>query len=79
MCAPALHLGRDGQVVVHADHGEMRPEADEAVRSGAGRAWIVPRGHWHRARPDAPSDLMSLTLRRGARRAPIEGQGEYAQ
>ncbi len=65
--------------MVHADHGEMRPEADGAVRLRAGRVWIVPPGCWHRVRPGAPSDLMSLTLRRGTRGEPIEGQGEYVQ
>jgi hypothetical protein len=33
----------------------------------AGTAVIVPRGRWHRLELDAPSDLMSITLRHGTR------------
>ncbi|MEU1656794.1 hypothetical protein HEP81_01142 [Streptomyces griseofuscus] len=43
--------------------------AEETVRLRAGSAVIVPRGRWHRVRLDAPSDLMSLTLRQGTRPA----------
>ncbi|NKY48642.1 cupin domain-containing protein [Nocardia vermiculata] len=37
----------------------------QPVRVGAGEAFIVPRGRWHRIELDEPSRLMSLTLRRG--------------
>ncbi|MEV5987112.1 cupin [Streptomyces sp. NPDC052051] len=39
----------------------------EMVRLGAGTAVIVPRGRWHRLELDAPSTLMSITLREGTR------------
>ncbi|MFI8454788.1 cupin domain-containing protein [Kitasatospora sp. NPDC085464] len=42
-------------------------DAEETVRLTAGRAVIVPRGRWHRLELDAPSDLMSITLRTGTR------------
>ncbi|MCC3777919.1 cupin domain-containing protein [Streptomyces sp. UNOB3_S3] len=42
-------------------------ESSEAVRLPAGAAVIVPRGRWHRLELDSPSDLMSITLRRGTR------------
>ncbi|MEU7019610.1 cupin domain-containing protein [Streptomyces sp. NPDC046203] len=49
----------------------LRPEGpdgdEEMVRLGAGTAVIVPRGRWHRLELDAPSDLMSITLREGTR------------
>ncbi|MFJ6016560.1 cupin domain-containing protein [Streptomyces sp. NPDC092952] len=41
--------------------------AEEMVRLRAGTAVIVPRGRWHRLELDAPSDLMSVTLRHGTR------------
>ncbi|WP_413799147.1 cupin [Streptomyces iranensis] len=41
--------------------------AEEMVRLPAGHAVIVPRGRWHRLRLDAPSDLMTITLRQGTR------------
>lgn len=37
------------------------------VRLSAGTAVIVPRGRWHRLELNAPSDLMSVTLRHGTR------------
>jgi len=37
------------------------------VRITEGTAVIVPRGRWHRLELDAPSDLMSITLRDGTR------------
>jgi hypothetical protein len=40
--------------------------AEEMVPLPAGTAAIVPRGHWHRLEPDAPT-LMLITLRRGTR------------
>ncbi|MFI6845034.1 cupin domain-containing protein [Kitasatospora sp. NBC_00085] len=44
------------------------PGGDESVvRLRAGTAAIVPRGRWHRLELDAPSDLMSITLRHGTR------------
>ncbi|MGW3039429.1 cupin domain-containing protein [Kitasatospora sp. NPDC001159] len=42
-------------------------KSSEAVPLPAGAAVIVPRGRWHRLELDAPSDLMSITLRRGTR------------
>ncbi|WP_327065052.1 cupin [Kitasatospora sp. NBC_01250] len=42
-------------------------EPEEAVHLPAGAAVIVPRGRWHRLELDAPSDLMSITLRQGTR------------
>ncbi|MFI9046949.1 cupin [Streptomyces sp. NPDC053427] len=41
--------------------------AQDMVRLQAGTAVIVPRGRWHRLELDAPSDLMSITLRQGTR------------
>ncbi|MFI9325526.1 cupin [Kitasatospora aureofaciens] len=41
--------------------------AEEMVRLPAGTAVVVPRGRWHRLELDAPSDLMSITLRHGTR------------
>ncbi|MFD0345124.1 cupin domain-containing protein [Kitasatospora aburaviensis] len=44
------------------------PDATEdMVQLQAGTAVIVPRGRWHRLELDAPSDLMSITLRHGTR------------
>ncbi|MFD5450024.1 cupin [Streptomyces sp. NPDC127100] len=40
---------------------------EDMVRLRAGTAAIVPRGRWHRLELDAPSDLMSITLRDGTR------------
>ncbi|MGW5570398.1 cupin domain-containing protein [Nocardia thailandica] len=49
----------------------LRPEQEGApaapVQVGAGHAFIVPRGHWHRIELDEPSDLMSIGPRRGTR------------
>ncbi|MDL4819490.1 cupin [Actinomadura opuntiae] len=49
----------------------FRPEEpggeEEMVRLPAGSAVIVPRGRWHRLELDGPSDIMSITLRRGSR------------
>jgi mannose-6-phosphate isomerase-like protein (cupin superfamily) len=49
----------------------LRPETpgdeEEPVRLAAGDAVVVPRGRWHRLELDAPSDIMSVTLRRGTR------------
>ncbi|MBD0693905.1 cupin domain-containing protein [Streptomyces sp. CBMA123] len=41
--------------------------AEELVRLAPGSAVVVPRGRWHRLELDAPSDLMSITLRSGTR------------
>ncbi|WP_030338488.1 cupin domain-containing protein [Streptomyces sp. NRRL S-1022] len=41
--------------------------AEAMVQLRAGNAVIVPRGRWHRLELDAPSDLMSITLRHGTR------------
>ncbi|WP_369394659.1 cupin [Streptomyces sp. CG1] len=46
-----------------ATHGS----AEDMVQLQAGTAVIVPRGRWHRLELDAPSDLMSITLRHGTR------------
>ncbi|QNS02348.1 cupin domain-containing protein [Streptomyces xanthii] len=46
---------------------ETPGEAEDMVRLQAGTAVIVPRGRWHRLQLDAPSDLMSITLREGTR------------
>ncbi|MFJ9676412.1 cupin [Streptomyces sp. MPA0124] len=49
----------------------FRPDApggtEDMVQLQAGAAVIVPRGRWHRLELDAPSDLMSITLRHGTR------------
>lgn len=42
-------------------------DVEEMVRLRAGTAAVVPRGRWHRLELDVPSDLMSMTLRRGTR------------
>ncbi|MFF7389071.1 cupin [Streptomyces scabiei] len=41
--------------------------AEHMVQLQAGTAVIAPRGGWHRLELDAPSDLMSITLRHGTR------------
>ncbi|MFH8572413.1 cupin domain-containing protein [Streptomyces sp. NPDC017993] len=41
--------------------------AEGEVQLQAGTAVIVPRGRWHRLELNAPSDLMSITLRHGTR------------
>ncbi|MFJ9863174.1 cupin [Streptomyces sp. NPDC101165] len=46
-----------------AGHGDT----EDMVQLQAGTAVIVPRGRWHRLELDAPSDLMSITLRHGTR------------
>ncbi|MGI5208612.1 cupin [Spirillospora sp. CA-108201] len=49
----------------------LRPEEpggeEEILRLPAGTAAVVPRGRWHRLELDAPSDVMSVTLRGGTR------------
>ncbi|MEU0061240.1 cupin [Streptomyces sp. NPDC006334] len=49
----------------------FRPTApggtEDMVQLQAGTAVIVHRGRWHRLELDAPSDLMSITLRHGTR------------
>ncbi|MBY8339182.1 cupin [Streptomyces spinosirectus] len=42
-------------------------DPEDMLRLGAGTAAIVPRGRRHRLELDAPSDLMSITLRDGTR------------
>ncbi|MGW0712103.1 cupin [Streptomyces sp. NPDC002643] len=45
-----------------------RPDdTKEVVQLRPSTAVIVPRGRWHRLELDAPSDLMSITLRHGTR------------
>ncbi|MGD6756401.1 cupin [Streptomyces sp. BH105] len=44
-----------------------QPGTEDMVRVRAGTAVVVPRGRWHRMELDAPSDLMSVTLRKGTR------------
>ncbi|WP_310725607.1 cupin domain-containing protein [Streptomyces sp. N2A] len=41
--------------------------AEDMVQLQPGTAVIVPRGRWHRLELEAPSDLMSITLRNGTR------------
>ncbi|MYQ86687.1 MULTISPECIES: cupin domain-containing protein [unclassified Streptomyces] len=41
--------------------------AEDMVQLQAGTAVIVPRGRWHRLELNAPSDLISITLRHGTR------------
>jgi mannose-6-phosphate isomerase-like protein (cupin superfamily) len=61
----------------------LRASGDDAVGEeegpvvlGAGAAYIVPRGRWHRLEVDGPSDLMSIGLRAGTRLARrVEGMG----
>lgn len=49
----------------------FRPEEpggeEEMARLPAGTAVVIPRGRWHRLELDAPSDVMSVTLRQGSR------------
>lgn len=42
-------------------------DTEDMVKLQPGTAVIVPRGRWHRLELDAPSDLMSITLRHGTR------------
>ncbi|AOR34483.1 cupin [Streptomyces fodineus] len=50
-------------------------DAEEMVRLTPGTAVIVPRCRWHRLELDAPSDLMSITRRRGSRQDKHAGLG----
>lgn len=43
------------------------PGTEDMVQVRAGAAVVVPRGRWHRLELDAPSDLMSVTLRKDTR------------
>ncbi|MGD6747585.1 cupin [Streptomyces sp. BH106] len=48
----------------------FRPDGvgtEDMVQLQAGTAAVVPRGRWHRLELDAPSDLMSITLRKNTR------------
>jgi quercetin dioxygenase-like cupin family protein len=46
----------------------LRPGGDEEmVALAAGGLVVIPRGRWHRFEVDAPSDLMSVSLRDGTR------------
>ncbi|MGW4123305.1 cupin [Nocardia sp. NPDC004711] len=66
-----MHPAGDELVSVLAGSIRMylRPEtvgaAEDLVRLTAGRAYVVPRGRWHRLELDEPSDLMSIGPRRG--------------
>ncbi|MFF4415564.1 cupin domain-containing protein [Streptosporangium sp. NPDC001559] len=44
---------------------EDREQRETAITLTAGTVFVVPRGRWHRLELDGPSDLMSITLRRG--------------
>lgn len=48
-------------------------EGEDEIRLAAGTAVIVPRGQWHRIELDAPSDILSVTVARGTRLAPVAG------
>lgn len=54
----------------------LRPETpgaeEDSVAIGPGEAYIVPQNRWHRIELDKPTDLMSVTLRRGTRLTPRE-------
>ncbi|MFD9634855.1 cupin domain-containing protein [Streptomyces violascens] len=52
---------------------ERQGEQEEETKLTPGAAVIVPRGRWHRIELDAPSDIMSVTVRRGSR---LERRGE---
>jgi mannose-6-phosphate isomerase-like protein (cupin superfamily) len=43
---------------------------DETVTLEAGTAYVVPRNRWHRLEIDGPTDLQSITPRRGTRLEP---------
>jgi oxalate decarboxylase/phosphoglucose isomerase-like protein (cupin superfamily) len=67
-----------GQEVVSVLSGQarlvLRPETDqapeEAVTLPAGTACVVPRNRWHRIEIDGPTDMQSITPRRGTRLEP---------
>lgn len=52
----------------------LRPEHDgdqeQTVTLEAGTACVVPRNRWHRLEIDGPTDLQSITPRRGSRLEP---------
>lgn len=50
-----------------ADSDNDGDGAEEMTLLPAGSAVVVPRGRWHRLELDAPSDLLSITPRRGTR------------
>jgi mannose-6-phosphate isomerase-like protein (cupin superfamily) len=43
---------------------------EETVVLGAGAACVVPRDRWHRLEVDGPTELQSITPRRGSRVEP---------
>jgi mannose-6-phosphate isomerase-like protein (cupin superfamily) len=45
--------------------GDAQPEKEHSVELTPGRACIVPRGVWHRARVPVPSRLLAITQGRG--------------
>lgn len=67
-----------GQEVVSVVSGHarlvLRPEDDggeeQTVALDAGTAFVVPRNRWHRLEIDGPTDLQSITPRRGSRLEP---------
>ncbi|HEY1701421.1 MAG TPA: cupin domain-containing protein [Trebonia sp.] len=67
-----------GQEVVSVLSGHarlvLRPEDDggeeQTVALDAGTAFVVPRNRWHRLEIDGPTDLQSITPRRGSRLEP---------
>lgn len=64
-----------GQEVVSVLSGQarlvLRAEGDQAhdetVTLAAGAACVVPQNRWHRLEVDGPTDLQSITSRRGTR------------
>ena len=65
----------EGEEILYLMSGAMtvlldRAEGETAIALGPGDACIVPRGVWHTATVDAPSDLLSITRGRGTRHRP---------
>ncbi|MEV0687468.1 cupin domain-containing protein [Nocardia sp. NPDC050378] len=51
---------------------ENTDEPEHVVTLTAGRAFLVPRGRWHRIELDEPCDIMSIGRRDGTRQEPVD-------
>jgi mannose-6-phosphate isomerase-like protein (cupin superfamily) len=51
----------------HDHTQDGRTEDGETVTLTVGTAFVVPRNRWHRLEVDGPTDLQSITVRRGTR------------
>jgi mannose-6-phosphate isomerase-like protein (cupin superfamily) len=52
------------RLVLRAESEDLQ---DESVTLATGTAYVVPQNRWHRLEVDGPTDLQSITSRRGTR------------